>query len=128
MKITNRFFFIHQKMLLSSGEFHCTREIAIIVAMLQIEEVFILPRGGSEVANKARLKHRDFQTLEGDLLTLLNVFLTYKFQAENYPANIKHWCSSHFVKYKALKRADQLFQRLAKTLARFQLKARFVGK
>ena len=107
-------------MLLSSGEFNCTREIAIIVSMLQIEDVWIVPRG--EVGNKARLKHRDFQTLEGDLLTLLNVFLSYKFQQEHYPSNIRHWCSSHFVKYKALKRADQLFDRLSKTLQRFGLK------
>ena len=31
-------------MLLTSGEFGCSREIAIIVAMLQIEDVFIVPR------------------------------------------------------------------------------------
>ena len=59
---------------------------------------------------------------EGDLLTLLNVFLSFKFQLTNYRASIKHWCSTHFVKYKALKRADQLFERMAKTLANFGLK------
>ena len=68
------------------------------------------------------MKHRDYQTMEGDLLTLLNVFLCYRFQLENYPANIKHYCSSHFIKYKALKRADQLFERLSKTLGRFGIK------
>jgi len=108
------------KMLLTSGEFGCSREIAIVVAMLQIEDVFIVPRG--ETGNKARMKHRDYQTMEGDLLTLLNVFLCYRFQLENYPANIKHYCSSHFIKYKALKRADQLFERLSKTLGRFGIK------
>ena len=89
--------------------------------MLQIEDVFIVPRGG-EVGNRARLKHREFQTLEGDLLTLLNVFSSYKFQADHYSSSIKHWCSSHFLKYKALLRADQLFERLTKTLHRFGLK------
>ena len=108
------------KMLLTSGEFNCSREMAMITAMIQIEDIFILPRG--EIGNKARLKHREFQTLEGDLLTYLNVFLAFKFQLENYESSIKHWCSTHFVKFKALKRANQLYERLSKTLNRFGLK------
>jgi len=103
------------KMLLTSPQYSCTKEMCAIVAMQQIEEIFIVPRGG-EVADKARLKHRQFQTTEGDLITLLNVFLSFKFQLANYPASIRHWCSSHFLKHKALVRANQLFERLSASM------------
>lgn len=35
---------------------------------------------------------------------------------------VRHWCSSHFLRYKALVRADQLFNRLVKTLSRHGVK------
>jgi ATP-dependent RNA helicase DDX35 len=63
------------KMLFSSGEFGCTREIAIIVAMLQVENVFLTPPGQSA---KARMAKRAFEVAEGDLLTLLNVYNAFK--------------------------------------------------
>ena len=103
------------KMLFNSGEFGCVKEMAIIVAMLQVENVFLTPPG--QIA-KAKVAKRKFEVSEGDLMTLLNVFNAYK----NTDSNIaKHWCSSHFVRYKALVRAEQLYQRLIKTLARYGL-------
>lgn len=59
------------KMLLSSGQFGCSKEIAIIVAMLQIESIFVQPTG---LMTKARVAKRNFEVAEGDHLTLLNVF------------------------------------------------------
>ena len=51
-------------------------------------------------------------------MTLLNVFNAFKGIDET---NTKHWCSAHFLRYKGLVRADQLYQRLVKTLARHGL-------
>lgn len=105
------------KMLFNSGEFNCVKEMAIIVAMLQIENVFLIPPGQTA---KAKVAKRKFEVAEGDLLTLLNVFNAFEAIDGN---NVKHWCSCHFLRYKGLVRAQQLYQRLVKTLRRHGLHA-----
>merc|ERR1712083_623709 len=95
------------KMLFNSGEFGCVQEMAIIVAMLQVENVFLMPPG--QIA-KAKVAKRKFEVAEGDLLTLLNVFNAFK---SIEVSSAKHWCSSNFLRFKALVRAEQLFQRLS---------------
>jgi ATP-dependent RNA helicase DDX35 len=92
------------KMLLGSGDFGCSQEIAVIVAMLQVENVYLEP---PNQRGKARIAKRNFEVAEGDLLTLLNVFNAFKKQEAN---SLRHWCSSHFLNYKALKRANQLYE------------------
>ena len=102
-------------MLFNAGEFNCVKEMAVIVAMLQVENVFLNPPGQTA---KAKVAKREFEVLEGDLLTLLNVFNAFQQVDTN---TVKHWCSSKFLRYKALVRADQLYDRLIKTLGRHGL-------
>ena len=105
------------KMLINSSTFNCMREISIIVAMLQVDNVFQTP---SSQAAKARSKHREFEVEEGDLITYLNVFLAFASKLEEQGEECcKHWCSTHFLKYKTLQRANQLLGRLRATLKRF---------
>ncbi len=103
------------KMLLGSGNFECSQEIAVIVAMLQVDNVYLEP---PQNRNKARIAKRNFEVAEGDLLTLLNVYNAFK-QQEG--PSLRHWCSSHFLNYKALKRADQLYEQMVKTLKRYKV-------
>ena len=106
------------KVLLSSGEFGCSQEIAAIVAMLQIEGAFVKP-GGGQAAVKARVAKRKFEVAEGDLLTLLNVFNGFMTQGGDSKAKV--WCSGHFIRYKAMRRARELFEQLQRTLKRFKV-------
>ena len=46
---------------------------------------------------KAKVAKRKFEVAEGDLLTLLNVFNTYK---SIDVSSAKHWCSSNFLRFK----------------------------
>ena len=94
------------KILLGSAGFGCSQEIAVIVAMLQVENVYLEP---PNQRNKARVAKRNFEVAEGDLLTLLNVFNAYKQQE---PGSVRHWCSSRFLNHKALRRADQLYEQV----------------
>jgi len=101
------------KMLLSSAEMGCAEEMATIIAMLQVENVFVSPPGQGD---RARIAKRKFEVEQGDLITLLNVYVAFcKFNMD------KHWCSSHFLRYKALKRATELRKQLLSTLKRFNL-------
>lgn len=89
------------KMLLESGNFGCSKEIVTIAAMMQIQNIFVVPPGQKKVAvsccghsqneremlcqrnsypcffvispGQAR-EHRKFAVAEGDHLTMLNVY------------------------------------------------------
>jgi len=101
------------KMLLSSGEMGCSQEIVTIIAMLQVENVFLSPPGQGD---KARVAKRKFEVGEGDLITLLNVYYAFHKQGMN-----KHWSSSHFLRFNALRRATELREQLFKVLRRFNI-------
>ena len=91
-------------MLFNSGEFNCVKEMAVIVAMLQVENVFLNPPGQSA---KAKMAKRQFEVSEGDLLTLLNVFNAFQ---QIDPNVIKHWCSSKFLRSVLLKVFKNIFK------------------
>ncbi|XP_058431413.1 probable ATP-dependent RNA helicase DHX35 isoform X2 [Marmota monax] len=101
------------KMLLESGNFGCSQEILSIAAMMQIQNVFVIP---SNQKSQAMRVHRKFAVEEGDHLTMLNV----------YEAFIKHnknsqWCQEHFLNYKGLVRAATVREQLKKLLVKFQV-------
>ncbi|KAB0399044.1 hypothetical protein E2I00_004185, partial [Balaenoptera physalus] len=101
------------KMLLESGNFGCSQEILSIAAMMQIQNVFVVP---SNQKSQAIRVHRKFAVEEGDHLTTLNV----------YEAFIKHnknsqWCQEHFLNYKGLVRAVTVREQLKKLLVKFQV-------
>lgn len=93
-------------MLFNSGEFNCVKEMAVIVAMLQVENVFLNPPGQSA---KAKMAKRQFEVSEGDLLTLLNVFNAFQ---QIDPNVIKHWCSSKFLRSVLFKIKKKTFSSL----------------
>uniref|UniRef100_A0A673V3M1 RNA helicase n=1 Tax=Suricata suricatta TaxID=37032 RepID=A0A673V3M1_SURSU len=101
------------KMLLESGNFGCSQEILSIAAMMQIQNIFVVP---SNQKSQAVRVHRKFAVEEGDHLTMLNV----------YEAFIKHnknsqWCQEHFLNYKGLVRAATVREQLKKLLVKFQV-------
>jgi len=100
------------RMLLKSGEFQCSQEIATIVAMTQVQNVFYYPTRGQE-AQKARIARRRFEAYEGDLITYLNVATAYAKHGDN-----PRFCPSHYLNKKALKRAMTLRDSLLKLLKR----------
>lgn len=86
----------------------CSDEALSIIAMLQVQTVFSKPVTGQGQI-MARIRKRDFEVGEGDLITLLNVYNSY---VEN--DRTKEWCGRHYLIYRNLKRAYELRQSLAK--------------
>ncbi|XP_020011936.1 probable ATP-dependent RNA helicase DHX35 isoform X5 [Castor canadensis] len=98
---------------LYTGNFGCSQEILSIAAMMQIQNIFVVP---SNQKSQAIRVHRKFAVEEGDHLTMLNV----------YEAFIKHnknsqWCQEHFLNYKGLVRAAAVREQLKKLLVKFQV-------
>ncbi len=97
-------------------QFSCTDEMSTILAMLQVDNVFVKPYTGAN-AIKARVEKRKFEVEEGDLLTLLNVFTAFQKNLNN----AKSWCGQHFISYKALKRACEIKSQMLRLLERFDI-------
>ncbi|PON42058.1 putative pre-mRNA-splicing factor ATP-dependent RNA helicase [Trema orientale] len=120
------------KMLVVSPEFNCSNEILSISAMLsdfcrdadiarlhsfsmQACKVPMCIDGEAQKAAdeaKARFGH-----IDGDHLTLLNVYHAYKQNNED-----QSWCYENFINHRSLKSADNVRQQLVRIMGRFNLK------
>ncbi|ORZ23561.1 putative ATP-dependent RNA helicase DHX35-like protein [Absidia repens] len=104
------------KILLSSGDFHCSQEIVTIAAMVSVQNIFIQP---SKKMDKMALLdiRRQFWVEEGDHLSLLNVYNGF---VQNGKSSGK-WCHDRLLNFKALARAIRIRQQLVKYLKRFDV-------
>nr|KYP47596.1 putative pre-mRNA-splicing factor ATP-dependent RNA helicase [Cajanus cajan] len=102
------------KMLVVSPEFNCSNEILSVSAMLSVPNCFVRPREAQKAADEAKAR---FGHIDGDHLTLLNVYHAYKQNNED-----PSWCYDNFVNHRALKSADNVRQQLVRIMSRFNLK------
>uniref|UniRef100_A0A1I7XZC5 RNA helicase n=1 Tax=Steinernema glaseri TaxID=37863 RepID=A0A1I7XZC5_9BILA len=104
---------MHAKTLISSGEFGCSVEIATIIAMMQIQDVFQMP---SRNRHQAEVIKRKFAVEEGDHLTMLNVYANF---VKNNCS--QKWCSRNFLNYRGLNRARNIREQLIRHLKRLKI-------
>lgn len=98
------------RMLLKSADFRCSADVAIVVAMVEVPNVFVRPprRQGEADQMREKFAHRD-----GDHLTLLNVFHAF---LREHKSGI--FCEHHFLKYQSLAMADRVYTQLIRALER----------
>jgi len=102
------------KMLIASCEYNCSNEILSITAMLSVPQCFVRPNEAKKAADDSKLR---FAHIDGDHLTLLNVYHAFKQNMED-----PQWCYDNFVNYRSLKSADNVRQQLCRIMDRFNLK------
>lgn len=102
------------KMLIASCNHNCSNEILSITAMLSVPQCFVRPNELKKAADDAKKR---FAHLDGDHLTLLNVYHAFKQKNED-----QSWCYDNFINYRSLKSADNVRQQLARIMDRFNLK------
>jgi pre-mRNA-splicing factor ATP-dependent RNA helicase DHX15/PRP43 len=102
------------KMLLISPKYACSNEILSVVAMLSVPRVFIRPPEAKKAADEAKDR---FSHIDGDHLTLLNVYHAYK--QNNADQN---WCYDNFLGFRSLKSADNVRDQLKKIMTKCNLK------
>ncbi|XP_024541674.1 probable pre-mRNA-splicing factor ATP-dependent RNA helicase DEAH2 [Selaginella moellendorffii] len=102
------------KMLVVSPEFNCSNEILSITAMLSVPNCFLRPRDAQKSADEAKAR---FAHVDGDHLTLLNVYHAYKQNNED-----SNWCYDNFLNVRALKSADNVRNQLVRIMNRYNLK------
>jgi pre-mRNA-splicing factor ATP-dependent RNA helicase DHX15/PRP43 len=105
------------KMLIVSPEFKCSNEILTIAAMLSVPNVFMRPNAQRSQADAA---HAEFAHPDGDHLTMLNVYHSYKNNCSDN-ATASQWCWQNYLSYRTLQQADNVRAQLQRTMERFNL-------
>uniref|UniRef100_A0A8C2E259 RNA helicase n=1 Tax=Cyprinus carpio TaxID=7962 RepID=A0A8C2E259_CYPCA len=104
------------KMVIASCDFNCSNEILSITAMLSVPQCFVRPTEAKKAADESKMR---FAHIDGDHLTLLNVYHAFK---QNHEA--VQWCYDNFVNYRSLMSADNVRQQLSRIMDRFNLPRR----
>eukprot|EP00698_Gefionella_okellyi_P007728 TRINITY_DN1885_c0_g2_i1.p1 TRINITY_DN1885_c0_g2~~TRINITY_DN1885_c0_g2_i1.p1 ORF type:complete len:967 (-),score=246.37 TRINITY_DN1885_c0_g2_i1:44-2944(-) len=103
------------KVLIASAdpEYGCSEDMLTIVAMLSVENVFYRPK---EKQQQADLKKAKFHQAEGDHLTLLSVYNSWK--QNNYSTP---WCFENYVQARGMRRAQDIRKQLTTIMDRYKL-------
>ncbi|OMH84727.1 putative pre-mRNA-splicing factor ATP-dependent RNA helicase [Zancudomyces culisetae] len=106
------------KMLIDSPKFNCSNEILSIVAMLSVPNVFLRPRDSQRAADAAKA---EFIHVDGDHLTLLNVYHAYRAACANKSVEISNWCYRNYLLLRSLKSADNVRFQLESILSKSKI-------
>lgn len=100
------------KVLIVAGELGCSEEILSIVAMLDLPNVFYRPK---EKQSQADQKKAKFHDPNGDHLTLLNVYSSWK--QSGYSSS---WCFENFVLARSMRQAKDVREQLVRIMERYR--------
>jgi len=113
------------RMLLLSSQYRCTNEILSLVAILNAPLIFMRPKDKGKDADREKEK---FVHIDGDHLTLLNVFHSYKMKLTD--ATLKpsereqaawDFCYANFLNSRSLRSADSVRQQLQRIMERLEV-------
>lgn len=104
------------RILVASAEpaFACAHEMLAILATMQVSTLFVSPH-----TPQTQLSQRAFAAQQGDVFTLLNVFLA--FTDERVGRQSAKWAQRHRLNFPALSRALSIRQQLERFMVRFGL-------
>ena len=108
------------KMLMMSVHLSCSDEILTIVSMLSVQNVFYRPKDKQQFADQKKAK---FNQAEGDHLTLLAVYNSWKYNKFSNP-----WCFDNFIQGRSLRRAQDIRQQMLGIMDRHKLDVVSCGK
>ena len=102
------------KMLIASADLNCSNEVLTIAAMLSVPNPFMRPKECQRAADDAKA---GFAHVDGDHLTLLNVYTEYK-KASASGEDIGKWCWNNFLNARSLKSAENVRRQLERLCVR----------
>lgn len=101
------------RMIVSSPQFCCSNEILSIASMLSVPNCFLRPVENQQAADEARA---NFSHINGDHLTLLNVYHAYKLCNGD-----STWCKNNFINQAVLRLAEGVRNQLATIMQKLNL-------
>ncbi|KFG51362.1 ATP-dependent RNA helicase [Toxoplasma gondii p89] len=106
------------KALVDSAKFECSKEMLSIAAMLSVPLTFLRPKERSREADAAKAR---FSHLDGDHLTLLNVFHAYVQHGGGSPESERQFCFDNFLNPRSLASAKNVRTQLQRTMERLSI-------
>ncbi|KAM7267059.1 hypothetical protein ACFE04_009225 [Oxalis oulophora] len=109
---------IYSKALILANQFNCMEEMLITVAMLSVESIFYAPREKSE---ESRTATKCFGSLEGDHITLINVYRasTELLEKKQFELNkvksekiLRKWCKDNYINGRSLRHARDIHSQI----------------
>jgi len=101
------------KMLIQSTHLGCSDEILTVVSMLSVQTIFYRPKEKQALADTKKAK---FHQAEGDHVTMLNVYNSWKNNKFSNP-----WCQENFIQSRNLRRAMDVRKQLLGIMDRHKL-------
>lgn len=101
------------KMLLESPKYKCSNEILTIVAMLSVPNVFVRPKEKAQEADQCK---KEFAHVDGDHLTLLNVYHAWLKSGKD-----QKWCYDMYINHRSMTSAENVRTQLEKIMQRFNI-------
>ena len=98
------------------------------ITLVSVPQVFVRPNDAKQAADEAKMR---FAHIDGDHLTLLNVYHAYKqskfiticpFTICPLDREDSQWCYDNFLSFRSLKSADNVRDQLSRIMDRFTLK------
>jgi len=105
------------KMLIDSPKHKCSNEALSIAAMLSVPMIFVRPKEAAKDADECKQR---FSHLDGDHLTMLNVFHAYK-QHTTEGVDPGTFCYDNYVNARSLKSAESVREQLKRTMERLNI-------
>merc|ERR1719197_2237266 len=103
--------------MIKSPEHRCSNEILSVAAMLSVPMVFVRPKEAAREADDAKQR---FAHLDGDHLTLLNVFHAYK-QHTTDGVDPGTFCYDNYINARSMRSAENVREQLKRTMERLNL-------
>lgn len=107
------------KMLIASEDLACSEEVATVVSMLSVPNVFVRPKERAEESDAAREK---FMVPESDHLTLLFVYQQWSDSGRS-----NRWCSENFIQSKGMRRVAEIREQLVDIMRKSGMRLRSCG-
>lgn len=98
------------RIILAANDLRCLDEALTVISLLYIENLFHIPPNKQNQAEQILEK---FRTNEGDVIMLLKVFKAFKRTSMLNRANLKQWCTEHFILVKSLRMAKLVRRQLS---------------
>ena len=108
------------KIILDSVARKWTGEILSIASVLSVPNVFFRPRELTKQANVAKSK---FSHPDGDHLSLLSAFESFKYKNED-----QNWCHDNFINYRHMKAASSIRMQLIQIMNNLGFKVELSAK
>lgn len=110
----------YARMMLSAGQTDCVYEVMVITSGLSVQDPRERPHDKQQ---KADLAHTEFLDKDSDLISLLNLYQTFKLQQKDLTQNqLRKWCLTHFIHYQRMREWQDIVHQVKRMLVSAELR------